>query len=95
MFGVTHAEVGAHLLSIWGLPSAVVDAVGFHHDPGSAPESCRRLASMVHVADTAVQHLPVLAQLNADSLERAGCAYLVPSWLALAKQPDGSAPFSS
>jgi HD-like signal output (HDOD) protein len=29
--GVTHAEVGAHLLGLWGLPSEIIDAVAAHH----------------------------------------------------------------
>ncbi|TMQ11377.1 MAG: HDOD domain-containing protein [Deltaproteobacteria bacterium] len=86
LFGVTHADVGARLLAIWGLPSTIVDVVQFHHDPGSAPEACRRLASIVHVADTAVQHMPAMTQLNMQSLERAGCAHLVPGWLAIAER---------
>lgn len=32
-FGSTHAEVGAYLLSTWGLPDPVVEAVAFHHHP--------------------------------------------------------------
>jgi HD-like signal output (HDOD) protein len=86
LFGVTHADVGARLLAIWGLPSTIVDVVQYHHDPGSAPESCRRLASIVHVADVAVQHMPFADQLNKESLERAGCAHLVPGWLAMAEK---------
>src|SRR6185503_3015083 len=31
--GVTHAEVGAYLLGIWGLPYSVVEAVAYHHNP--------------------------------------------------------------
>jgi putative nucleotidyltransferase with HDIG domain len=30
---VTHADVGAYLLSLWGLPHAIVDAVAAHHAP--------------------------------------------------------------
>jgi HD-like signal output (HDOD) protein len=86
LFGVTHADVGARLLAIWGLPSPIVDVVQFHHDPGSAPESCRRLASIVHVADAAVPHMPAASPLNMASLERAGCAHLVPGWLAIAER---------
>jgi HD-like signal output (HDOD) protein len=36
VFGVTHAKVGAYLFSLWGLPCRLVEAVAFHHDPGSA-----------------------------------------------------------
>ncbi len=31
--GVTHAEVGAYLLGLWGLPHEIIDAVARHHDP--------------------------------------------------------------
>jgi putative nucleotidyltransferase with HDIG domain len=79
LFGVTHAEVGAHLLAIWGLPSTVVDSVQYHHDPGSAPEASRRVTSIVHVADASIAHPPVAVPLNLDSLQRAGCAHLATS----------------
>jgi len=32
-FPATHAEVGAYLLGVWGLPHAVVEAVANHHRP--------------------------------------------------------------
>ncbi len=38
-WGVTHAEVGAYLLGLWGLPYPMVEAVANHHAP-------RRVASM-------------------------------------------------
>jgi HD-like signal output (HDOD) protein len=30
--GVSHEEIGAYLLGLWGLPEPVVEAVAFHHD---------------------------------------------------------------
>ncbi|HEX4608983.1 MAG TPA: response regulator [Urbifossiella sp.] len=33
VLGATHAEVGAYLLGLWGLPGPVVEAVARHHDP--------------------------------------------------------------
>jgi HD-like signal output (HDOD) protein len=33
VFGASHAEIGAYLLGIWGLPYAVVEAVAHHHQP--------------------------------------------------------------
>ncbi len=33
IWGVGHAEVGAYLLAVWGLPDGVVDAVCGHHRP--------------------------------------------------------------
>ncbi len=29
--GISHAEIGAHLLALWGLPPELVEAVAFHH----------------------------------------------------------------
>jgi len=84
LFGVTHAEVGARLLAIWGLPTAIVDVVQFHHDPGSAPESRRKLASIVHVADAIAT--PGGCPLDLASLARAGCEHLVAGWYALAER---------
>lgn len=52
IFGTTHAEVGAHLLSLWGLGEGVVEAVAFHHRPAlSATREFTALAA-VHVADS-------------------------------------------
>jgi putative nucleotidyltransferase with HDIG domain len=31
-FGITHAQLGAYVLSLWSLPEAVVEAVALHHD---------------------------------------------------------------
>jgi len=33
VFGATHAEVGAYLLALWGLPDMVVDGIALHHAP--------------------------------------------------------------
>jgi HD-like signal output (HDOD) protein len=33
--GATHAEIGAYLLGLWGLPYSIVEAVAMHHAPGS------------------------------------------------------------
>lgn len=35
IFGATHAEVGAYLLGLWGLPESIVEAVLYHHFPES------------------------------------------------------------
>jgi len=50
--GVTHAEVGAYLLGIWGLSYPIVEAIAYHH----APYAVERQTSLgvlgaVHVAD--------------------------------------------
>jgi HD-like signal output (HDOD) protein/ActR/RegA family two-component response regulator len=85
LFGVTHSDVGARLLAIWGLPSVLVDAVQYHHDPGSAPEARRQIASIVHVADALTMPGEPVPPLDMASLERAGYAHLVDGWIATAR----------
>jgi HD-like signal output (HDOD) protein len=55
-FQATHAEVGAYLLALWGLPMPLVEAVANHHQPRrcALQEPC--LAGVVHFAN-ALQHL--------------------------------------
>lgn len=36
VFGACHASIGAHLLSLWGLPQSIIEVVAFHHTPGDA-----------------------------------------------------------
>lgn len=37
-FGFNHAEAGAFLLGIWGLPDEVVKATAYHHDPNESQD---------------------------------------------------------
>lgn len=50
-FGVTHAEVGAYLLDLWGLPTSLVEAVAFHHEPGKTLEPRFSSLTAIHVAN--------------------------------------------
>lgn len=50
-FGCTHAQVGAYLLGIWGLPDAVVEAVAFHHNPADSLLNGFGALAAVHVAN--------------------------------------------
>lgn len=56
-FGVSHAEVGAYLLSLWGLPFSVVDAVAYHHQPGLSNAAALDVVGAVHIADFITQEL--------------------------------------
>ncbi|MEW6657096.1 MAG: response regulator [Thermodesulfobacteriota bacterium] len=51
VFGVTHAQVGAYLLSLWGLPYPIVEAIAFHHDPGGASQKEFGPLAAVHTAN--------------------------------------------
>jgi HD-like signal output (HDOD) protein/CheY-like chemotaxis protein len=54
-FQATHAEVGAYLLALWGLPIPLVEAVACHHHPRRCGKGEICLAGVVHIAD-ALQH---------------------------------------
>jgi HD-like signal output (HDOD) protein len=49
--GTTHAQLGAHLLSVWGLPDSLVGAVCYHHEPMRCGHLEFGLHSVVHIAD--------------------------------------------
>lgn len=51
IFGVTHAEIGAFLLGLWGLPSSVIEAVAYHHAPGMVQTDSFTTLTAVHLAD--------------------------------------------
>jgi HD-like signal output (HDOD) protein len=50
----THAEVGAYLLGLWGLPYPILEAVAFHHDPAPAAQTEFDLLAAVAVAQALV-----------------------------------------
>lgn len=49
-FGTTHAEVGAYLLSLWGIPEEICDAARTHHDAVIPPGDQLDLRHITHVA---------------------------------------------
>src|ERR1051325_1273169 len=51
----THAEVGAYLLDLWGLPAPLVEAVALHHQPGKTSELKFSALTAVHAANVIEQ----------------------------------------
>jgi len=86
-FQTTHAEVGAYLLALWGLPIPLVEAVACHHHPQhcGAPQLC--LAGAVHIAN-ALQHSQaghsdiVNSPLDTDYLQKTGLTEQFETWCA-------------
>lgn len=48
--GCDHAEIGAQVLALWGLPLPLIDAVACHHRPSASGETRFGAATAVHVA---------------------------------------------
>lgn len=46
LLGTSHAEIGAYLLGLWGLPLAIIDAVAHHHDDPATPTPTPVLAAL-------------------------------------------------
>ena len=51
LWGTSHAEVGAYLLGLWGLPDTIVIPVAFHHSPVKLQEKDFTVLTAVHAAD--------------------------------------------
>ncbi len=51
VLGATHAEVGAYLLGLWGLPDPVIEALAFHHRPRECAVDGWGPVVAVHVGD--------------------------------------------
>jgi HD-like signal output (HDOD) protein/CheY-like chemotaxis protein len=49
--GATHEQVGAYLLGLWGLPTPVIEAVAFHHEPAACSLPSFSAVTAVHAAD--------------------------------------------
>lgn len=94
LLGTTHAEIGAYLLGIWGLPFSIVETVAYHDRVDVLPEGPCDLLAAVHAAsvfaETALsssgdlEHQP--AELNLPFLERAGVSGLLDSWRQTASE---------
>lgn len=54
IFGISHAETGAYLLGLWGLPTAIVEAVAWHHTPLQASSGTFSPLTAVHAANVLV-----------------------------------------
>jgi HD-like signal output (HDOD) protein len=100
LLGVSHAEVGAYLLGVWGIPIAVVETIAFHHTPGAVPEGSFDVLAALHVADALVDKAFSGAEarssdgVDTEFLQAAGLAAELPRWLALAAEYLSAAPIA-
>jgi HD-like signal output (HDOD) protein len=90
--GVTHAEAGAYLLGLWGLPYPIVEAVAHHHDPTTVGGRRFDALAALLVADLLVDECTLVpppprpvAALE-DYLDAFGLVDRLPVWRTLAVQ---------
>ncbi len=99
--GVGHAEVGAYLLGVWGLPYPILEAAAYHHDPRRLPHQERFSAlTAVHVARSLViarlasrpAFLEADGALDLAYLDELGVRAQLPAWEALADEVEAGVP---
>lgn len=84
--GLDPDHVAAYALGVWGLPEALVEAVGCHRQPARIDHDDTALALAVHVAG-AVVHAPAGAPpIDEAFVARCGRADELPGWIALAER---------
>jgi HD-like signal output (HDOD) protein/ActR/RegA family two-component response regulator len=74
--GITHAEIGAHLFALWGLPHTIVEAVAHHHRPLRSPIPAFDTVAVTHIADALVPDTEDGASDAASTLGRIDAAYV-------------------
>lgn len=80
IFGATHAEAGAYLLSLWGLSAGVIEAVASHHLPARllpgefTPLTAVHLANLLENAETSGRAALPEFQLELDYPPELGLA---------------------
>lgn len=90
---VTHADIGAHLLALWGLPVGITEAIAGHHDAGWLRGGFDEVAA-VRIADMLVAELepdalsdraPGAAPEEVRYLAEAGLEDRLPAWRTAAR----------
>jgi HD-like signal output (HDOD) protein len=87
LLGVTHAEVGAYLLGVWGLPFSIVETTAHHHAPTRTGCEPSPVVAAVHLADAVIDEQISqngLEGLDRPYLERAGLLGELDAWRAAA-----------
>lgn len=84
-FGTTHAEVGAYLFGLWGLPDPIVEAVAYHHHPSDCVADEFGCLGAVHVAnalqtDHAYPEEQITRRLDRVYLETLGLTDRLAAW---------------
>ena len=80
VFGVSHAQIGAYLLGLWGLPDAIVNNVDMHHEPRAAADSTFTPLIAVHVAQCLHPSANRKKQLDVDYLSTIGLQGHIVDW---------------
>lgn len=97
-FQATHAEVGAYLLGIWGLPVPLMEAVAWHHQPGRNSDRSFSPLTAVHVANILSRNTDLASretgcgEIDSQYLTEVGVVDRLPAWRSLFSPTGGPRP---
>ncbi len=75
--GATHAQIGAYLLGLWGLPYSIVEAVAMHHAPTAITPHGYDLLGALAVSHALLEHKSAHGLLSSGEPDsRIDAAYL-------------------
>lgn len=80
IFGATHAQVGAYLLGLWGLPEPVVSTVELHHSLSAVASKGFTPVSAIHVAQYLEPAPGTPSRLDTAYLKQIGVESHIPEW---------------
>jgi len=89
MLGTSHAEIGAYLMGLWGMPDRIIEAIAFHHAPYT-PDKEFRVLTAVHAANVIEHEQNIIheeyarPQSYVDYLKTLGLLHQIPVWKAAA-----------
>jgi len=93
VLGATHADLGAYLLGLWGLPHPIVETLAFHHRPDECLARSFAPLTAVHIADALEQEAygesDGVGTLNMDYVAGVGVADRIDSWRDLCTEVVG------
>jgi len=76
----THADVGAFLLGLWGLPHSIVESVAAHHDPNRIASPRFEAPAGVYIAEAIVSG----TEVDPELIEKLGLKTQLQKWQELA-----------
>jgi len=92
-FAASHAEIGAYLLGLWGLPDTIVETAAYHHEPSKSGITTFRPLAAVHLAGALIDERerdPALSGgselMDGEFLDRLGLRSRLPEWRKMSEE---------
>jgi HD-like signal output (HDOD) protein len=88
LYDATHADIGAYLLGLWGLPDVIVHSVDHHHSLAAETASDFTPLLCVHLAQNLVPIGNRVAELDHKFIDRSGLSGRIAEWEEVLKTED-------